>query len=231
VIAGDRGELVKMPVTKPDANLYDVTADATLLPDGKLSASVLNSKTGQPASRERHRHAAQNADEYKSSYQSFINATAKGAIISKLAPEDHFEQNKFDVKIDFDSPNYGQLMQGRLLIFNSSLVEIPGSMAPAFPKDEKRVGPVVLSSGLYRKTVRIKLPDGFTVDELPVPARYDTDFAKFSLTFKQEPGLLVVNEELRTEAVTIPPEQFTAVKKFFDNCRGADLQKTVLVKN
>ena len=231
VIAGDRGELVKMPVTKPAANLYEVTADATLLPDGKLSASVLNSKTGQPASRERHHHAAQNADEYKSSYQSFINNTAKGAIISKLATEDHFDKNKFDVKIDFSSPYYGQMMQGRLLVFNPSVVEIPVSMSPVFPKDEKRVGPVVLSSGLYRKTVHIKLPDGFTVDEPPVPASYDTDFAKFSLAFKQEPGMLVVTEELRTEAVTIPPDQFTAVKKFFDNCRGADLQKTVLVKN
>jgi hypothetical protein len=231
VLAGDRGELVKMPVTKPAANLYEVTADATLLPDGKLSASVLNSKTGQPASRERHHHAAQNADEYKSSYQSFINNTAKGAIISKLTPEDHFDENKFDVKIDFSSPSYGQMMQGRLLVFNPSVVEIPVSMSPVFPKDEKRVGPVVLSSGLYRKTVHIKLPDGFTVDELPVPAHYDTDFAKFSLAFKQEPGMLVVTEELRTEAVTIPPDQFTAVKKFFDNCRGADLQKTVLVKN
>ena len=231
LLANDRGDLVKMPVTKPEANLYEVVADAILQPDGKLSASVMNSKTGQPASRERHHLAAENADDYKNSYQRFVNATAKGAVISKLTPEDHFEQNKFDVKIDFDSNNYAQMMQGRLLVFNPLVVELPVSISPMFPKDEKRVGPVVLSSGLYRKTVHIKLPEGFSVDEAPVPVKLDTDFGTFSLSFKQELGMMVVTEELRTEAATIPPEQFGKVKKFFDDCRGADRQNAVLVKN
>jgi hypothetical protein len=231
LLANDHGDLLKMPVTKPDANLYEVTAEASLQPDGKLTASVSNTKTGQPASRERHRHASENADEYKNNYQRFLNENAKGAVISKITPEDHFEQNKFDVKVDFDSNQYAQLMQGRLLVFNPSVVEIPPSIALHFPKDEKRIGPIVLDSSLYRKTVRIKLPEGFTVDEAPVPAKYDSDFAKFSLTFKQEPGMLVVTEELRTEAATLPPDQFAKVKQFFDNCLGADHQNTVLVKN
>jgi hypothetical protein len=60
------------------------------------------------------------------------------------------------------------MMQGRLLVFNPSVVEIPAFHRPAvFPKDEKRVGPIVVAiiRPLYRKTVHIKLPDGFTVDE------------------------------------------------------------------
>jgi len=231
LLANDKGDLVKMPVTKPEANLYEVQADATLQPDGKLSASFLNSKTGQPASKERHRHSDENAEQYKSGYQRFVNESAKGSVISKLTAEDHFEQNKFDVKVDFDSSDYAQLMQGRMLVFRPAVVEIPGSISPIFPKDEKRVSPIVLSSALYRKTVHIKLPPGFSVDEAPIPAKYQSDFGQFSLTFKQEPGMLTVTEELRTETATVPPDQFSAVKKFFDNCRGADRQNAVLVKN
>jgi hypothetical protein len=231
LLAKDRGDLIKMPSTQPEANLFAVSAEGTLSPSGKLSASFLNSKTGQPASIERHHHADEKPDEYKQHYERFINYNAKGAVIPKITPEDHFDQNKFDLKVDFDSLDYGQTMQGRLLIFNPSIVEIPGSISPAFAKDEKRISPIVFSPTLYRKTVRIKLPEGFTIDEAPIPAAYNSDFAKFSLTFKQEPGALLVNEELRTEAATVPAEQFDAVKKFFDNCRGADRQKIVLVKN
>ncbi len=231
LVARDHGDLLKMPVTTPESNLYDVMADATLQPDGKLSATFLNSKTGQPASKERHLHTRENAEQYKSGYQRFVNESAKGSVISKLTAEDHFEQNKFDVRIDFDSGDYAQVMQGRLLVFHPSVVEIPRSISPIFPKDEKRVSPIVLSSALYRKTVHIKLPPGFSVDEAPVPVKYESEFGQFSLNYQQEPGVLTVTEELRTEAATLPPDQFYTVKKFFDNCRGADRQQAVLVKN
>jgi hypothetical protein len=231
LLANERGDLIKMPVTKPEANLTDVSAEATLLPDGKLAVSFLTSQSGQPASRERHRQAAENAEQYKNSYQRFIAYHAKSAVISKIAREDHFDQNKFDLKVDFDSSDYAQLMQGRLMVFSPGVVEIPRSIAPAFPKGEKRVGPIVLSAGLYRKTVRVKLPAGFSVDETPSNAKFDSPFAQFSLTFKQEPGVLVMTEELRTEHATLPPDQFEKVKTFFDNCHGADRQNAVLVKN
>jgi transglutaminase-like putative cysteine protease len=231
LLANDRGGLLRMPSTKPEANLYEVSIDATLAPNGKLAASVVNSKTGQPASAERHRHADQNPEEYKTGVQKFLNDNAKGAVISRITPEDHFEQNRFDLKVEFDSPTYGQSMQGSLLVFNPAVVEIPPSIAPIFPKDEKRLGPMVLRAALYRKTVRVKLPAGFTVDEAPSPAAFESAFGKFSLTFQPEAGMLTMTEELRTEAATLPAEQFDAVKKFFDNCHGADRQNAVLVKN
>jgi transglutaminase-like putative cysteine protease len=231
LLAGDRGDLLRMPLTKPESNLNEMSVDATLEADGKLAASFISSKSGQPASLERRRQAAENPDQYKTNYQRNLSDFAKGAVISTITPEDHFAQNKFDLKIDFASPNYGQTMQNRLLVFSPSVVAIPRYVAPLFPKDEKRVGPIVLRAALYRKTVRVKLPAGFTVDETPSPAKFESDFASFSLVFKQEPGMLVMVEELRTQAATLPPDQFEKVKKFFDNCHGADRQNAVLVKN
>ncbi len=231
LLAGDQGDLLKMPVTKPEANLIDLSIDATLEADGKLAVSFVNSKTGQPASLERRLEASENPDEYKATHQRNIADRAKGAVISKITPEDHFDQNKFDLKIDFESPNYGQPMQSRLLVFNPAVLGIPRFAAPPFPRDEKRVSPIVLRAALYRKVVHVKLPAGFSVDEAPSPAKFESDFAEFSIAFKQEPGLLLMTEELRTEAVTLPPDQFERVKKFFDNCHGADRQNAVLVKD
>ena len=78
LLANDHGDLVKMPATQPEANVYEVATEAVLESDGKLSASVLNIKTGQIASIERHRHAEESADEYKSGYQRFIRRECQG---------------------------------------------------------------------------------------------------------------------------------------------------------
>jgi hypothetical protein len=231
LLAGDHGDLLKMPLTQPEANRTDLSVEATLTAEGSLTASYKNAKTGQPASTERHRHAGENAEEYKTNYQRFLNNIAKGAAISKISAEDRFEQNQFDLNIDFDSRQYAQIMQNRLLIFKPAVVEIAPSIAPFFPKNESRMSPIVLRASVYRKTVHVKLPAGFSIDEAPGSYQLKDDFAVFTLSFKQEPGLLTMTEELRTEAATLAPDQFDKVKKFFDYCRGADLQTVVLAKN
>jgi len=113
----------------------------------------------------------------KPAWKSSSTITPKVLSISKITPEDHFEQNKFDLSVDFSSPHYGQAMQGHLLVFNPAVVEIPPSIAPVFPKDEKRAGPIVLRATLYRKIVHVKLPAGFTVDESPSPVKLESALA------------------------------------------------------
>ena len=226
--AGDKGRLLKMPATKPEANSTDVTVTATLTASGDLAASLVSSNQGQPADSERRRHAGHSNDEYKTQMQRLINGRAKGAVISKLETEDRFENNNFQYKVDFDSHSYAQVMQDRLLVFAPS---IGISSAPEFAQNADRSEPILLRARVYREHVRIQLPPGFTVDEMPEPFRAETEFAKLSMTFKSEAGQFVMEEDLRTEAVTLSPDQFVKVKKFFDDFHGADNQKAVLVKN
>jgi hypothetical protein len=76
----------------------------------------------------------------------------------------------------------------------------------------------------------VKLPPGFSVDEMPSAASAESAFGKFSLTYQQRPGELVLEEEIRVEGVTLPANEYPRVKKFFDDVRGADNQNAVLVK-
>ena len=156
-----------------------------------------------------------------------LNYYAKGAAISKIDVHDTFDQNNFATTIDFESAGYGQMMQGRMLVFNAAVIE---PAARHFPAATERNQPIVLNAHLYRKQVYIKLPDGFTVDELPSPFQAESPFAKFTVAYRQEPGQMVMEEEIRTEAVTLPPSDYQKVKKFFDNVYGADNQQAVLVK-
>jgi hypothetical protein len=66
---------------------------------------------------------------------------------------------------------------------------------------------------------------------MPQSLKREEAFAKFSVNYRQENGSLVMDEELRTESVTLPPEEYSHVKKFFDTVFGADAQNAVLVRN
>jgi hypothetical protein len=227
ICAGAKGDIAQMPVIAPDANLLSRTISASLDAKGKLTASLTFESQGQAARLERSRHDV-SPEQYKAEMERSLDYYAKTAAIGKVDAHDAFEQDRFTASVDFESPGYGQLMQNRLLIFN------PVIMPPAarqFPPEPNRAQPIVLNSRLYRQTVTVKLPEGFTVDEMPTPLKAEAPFAKFSISYRQEPGQIIAEEELRTEAVTLPAADYQKVKKFFDNVLGANNQSAVLVKN
>lgn len=228
LMAGDKGSILKMPVTKPEDNSTDLTVMAELTGNGELKASCSFVESGHFAESRRAQKLYRSPDQYRQSVGEFFSGRVKNAAISQLDSEDQLSQNRFRLNVQFGSPLYGQLMQGRLLVFNPSILE---PTHPMFPVNEARTEPIVLRAEMLRKHVRIKLPPGFTVDEMPQSFRQQAGWGEFSLTFEQKGNELILEEGLKTEAVTLSPDQYRDVKRFFDQFSGADHQQAVLVKN
>ena len=226
--AGEKGDLFKMPALEPKRSAVDVTVEAGLSADGGLTASVVEKASGQAGRTERAQHAELRPEDYRASLQRYVDRLAKGAEISKFEAQDSFDEDRFQVALDFSSAAYGQLMQNRLLVFMPSVLD---TTMPRFAQTTTRSAPIVLQARVYRKRVSLKLPAGFTVDEMPDPAHLTSGFGKFDITFRQEQDRLVLEEELSTQAVTLPATEYAKVKRFFDDALGADHQKAVLVKN
>jgi transglutaminase-like putative cysteine protease len=225
--AGAKGDLIQMPVIAPETNVLAEKIQATLDGSGKLTATVMVESHGQAARNERLKHDVP-AEQYKSQMERFLNYYAKGAAVSKIEAHDDFDKNVFSSDLEFASDSYGQVMQNRMLVFNPSIVE---PAAHQYPVEKERSQPVVLNGRVYKKQTSIAVPEGFKVDEMPDPYKAEAPFAKFSIGYRQEAGKIIVEEELRTEAVIVPATEYPKVKKFFDNVFGADAQKVVLVKN
>jgi transglutaminase-like putative cysteine protease len=227
ICAGARGDIAQMPVIAPDTNLLARTIHASIDRAGKLTASYKLESQGQAARLEREIHDV-SPEQYKAEMERSLDYYAKTAAIGKIEAHDAFEQNLFTANVDFESAGYAQIMQGRLLIFNPIIIP---PAARHFPAEQTRNQPIVLNSRLYRQTVTVKLPDGFSVDEMPEPFHAESAFAKFNISYRKEAGQIIVDEELRTEPVTLPADAYPKVKKFFDDVYGANNRNAVLVKN
>lgn len=225
--AADRGMLLRMPIVKPDDNLIDLTIQGTLSAAGDFTGSLSSVRTGQSADMQRAEHFYRTAEEFRTQLEQSLGRTLRSAAISNVQVQDVFDDNSFRVKTDLSSQAYGQLMQRRLLVFGASVLEPPG---PAFAHNSNRTEPILLRPAVYRKHVKIRLPQGFSIDEMPDSVKKDSDFARFSISYKHEGDDLLVEEELRTEQVTLPAGDYQRVKKFFDTFDGADQQQAVLLK-
>ncbi len=227
IAAGEAGDLVKMPVTPPEANRLERTVEAELSPDGVLTAKLSERSFGQAAVEERRIFKRVARPQYVKYLERWVTQTAPSANVLKSEPIDDAHGGKFALDVEFKSPNYAQSMRGRLLVFKPAIVSRRSSV---FLTDSKRKHPVVLDSEAYDETVKIKLPEGFDVDEMPDSAELNQPFGNYAAKCEVKDGYLVFRRSLALKAGMIPVEQYNSVRSFFERIRSVEQTPVVLVK-
>lgn len=227
IAAGDAGALLRMPTTPPESNKLVRQADVNLAPDGSINAVVREESIGQSAVRERGLFRHLSRADYTKAIESWITRGASGAQVSKVDPLDDSADGRFDLNVEFTARDYAQLMQNRLLVFKPAIVSRLDWLSLT---GNSRTSPVVLNSRAYTETVRVKLPSGFDVDELPDPVKLETAFGNYAATYEVKDGQLVFTRTLVQRATVIPPDQYSAVRNFFARISAAESSPVVLAK-
>jgi len=227
IVARDDGGLMRMPSTPPEANRLDRQIDAALTANGSLTASVREKALGQwgVGYRSEFRHLAR--PDYVRQIEGWLTAGATGARVGKIEPTDNPVDGSFSLNVEFAAPAYGQLMQGRLMVFKPVVVSRRELL---YLTSAKRKHPVVLTSNSYSETVRMKLPEGFAVDEMPDAVKLDTGFGSYATSYEVKDGELVFSRKLVQRAATIPVEQYNSVRSFFEKIRAAEQAPVVLMR-
>jgi hypothetical protein len=227
VIAGDAGQLMRMPILPLDASSFDRQANVVLTPEGAITATVREKANGQTAADFRREFRSLSSAQYLKVIEGWINTGATGAKVSRVDPKDNNEGGRFDLDVDFTATNYAQLMQDRLLVFKPAIVSRHESLSFTEPTREQ---PIVLDTRNSSETVRIKLPQGFEVDELPDPVKFDASFGSYNTTYAVKDGELIFTRSFAQRAGTIPVAQYQSVRSFFEKIRAAEQAPVVLVR-
>lgn len=227
IVAGDAGSLMRMPVTPAETNLMDRQVEARLDADGSLTATVHEKATGRWAVRYRSEFRHLSHTDYQKAIEDWIAAGVTAAKLSRVGPRDDSSAGRFDLEIDFTAPGYAQLMQGRLLVFKPAIVSRRESLSLT---EAKRQNPIVIKSTAYSETVRMQLPAGFVVDEMPDPVKLDTSFGSYATTYEVKDGQFVFTRKLIQSAATIPAEQYNSARSFFERIRAAEQSPVVLAR-
>jgi hypothetical protein len=223
----DSNELVQMPVTPPEMNQLERNAELKLGADGAIAGDIQERALGQTAAKFRTEYHHLSRPEYNAMIERWVTTGAAAAHLDKIEPTDSPAEGRFALNIEFSAKSYGQLMQDRLLVFKPAVVSRREALTLTAPR---RKYPIVLQSNAYSETVRVKLPVGFDVDEMPDALKIETTFGSYTTSYENKDGELVFKRRLSQRAMTIPAEQYDVVRNFFERIRAAEQAPVVLAR-
>ena len=227
IAAGEKGALLRMPETTAENNRIERDTQLELQASGAMSGKLEENLYGAPAVDARASFRHRDRGDYDKSVEHWMSAGMQSISVSAVNPSDDFAGNQFHLEVSFTSPRYGQLSQNRLLIFRA--VSAPRGEF-AFVSIAKREYPVLLPSNRFNETVTVKLPEGFDVDELPDPGKFDGAFGHYESRCAVDGRTLTCKRNLEIKAQSVPSAQYPALRKFLGHVAGADAAPVVLVK-
>jgi hypothetical protein len=227
IVAGESGSLVRMPVTPAESNLLDRKIEASLAADGSLTAAIKEKAAGRWAVGYRGEFRGLSRPDYQKAIESWITSGASAAKVSKVEARDDLRADRFDLDIDFTAPAYAQLMQNRLLVFKPAIISRRESLSLT---EAKRQHPIMIKATAYSESVRVKLPAGFVVDEMPDPVKLETSFGSYATTYEVKEDQLLFTRKLVQRTATLPVDQYASVRGFYEKIRAAEMAPVVLAR-
>ncbi|HWW75615.1 MAG TPA: DUF3857 domain-containing protein, partial [Pyrinomonadaceae bacterium] len=227
VAAGADGSLIRMPSTPPEENMVSREVEAGISEDGTLTATLRERREGQSAADARRMFKGLSPSDYTGVIQRWVSGGAAGAKFGKIEPKDAHTEGRFALDVEITAAQYGQAMQNRLLVFKPAVFGRGG--APRLT-DAARKYPVVLDSQAFSETVRIKLPAGFDVDEVPDAVKIESEFGTYAASYEVKDGQLLYTRRLVQRAATIPADKYGDVRAFYGRVRASEDAPVVLAR-
>lgn len=227
IIAGENGGLSQMPITPPEVNTFNRNVEVSLGIDGNIDGIIREKAIGQPSSYARGLFRTLSNSDVNKVIEGWLTRGATAARLKKLTSSDNHADASFDLDVEFSAPRYGQLMQGRLLVFKPAIVSRANSI---YLTEKTRVHPVMIDSESFSEHAVFSLPEGFVVDEMPDPISLKTTFGSYTNSYEIKDGKLHYKRNLTTTRTTIPVEKYENIRQFYTDILAAEQSPVVLLK-
>ena len=227
VIAANGGALLKMPLLAASANRIDAAVEATMNANGGLSARLQRQYFGQSGIPLRAVDKLRGHEELQKRFERGFTRRLGGVTIKSVAIEGAADENRLAVDVDLTAERFGQMMQDRLLIVRPGTLSSGGEY---FFTSRKRSSPVKLEADLRHDSIKVKLPDGFKLDELPDAAKVESAYGSIQATWAVRDGEIVMEQTLEIRDMVAPASDFAQVRDFFDKVAGVESAPVVLIR-
>lgn len=210
LVAGTDSQVIQLPVLNPDLESTDRTATFQLSADGTLTGDVTMQRSGALADDWRDALAMDSARDQRQLIERVLqNDLSTFTLGTESAENVQALQKPLVLHYQVTAPLYAKqagnllLVRPRVLGTDSwYLIDKPRQYDISFPGVET-----------LRDNFSVKIPPGYTVDDLPDPVNLDAGFATYHSEVKAEGGVLHYQRELVLKQVTLPSTDYAKLMK------------------
>lgn len=229
LVTSDGGELVELPLLEPSSSGIRREAKLALSATGTLSGEVVDVRVGDYATTQRYAHQVITKKEDQIKPIETLLAHSVGTYqITKASIGDLDVRNKpFQYNYTFVVPSYAKAAGELLLVRPRVLGEKSSDL---LEKKEPRKYPVEFE-GPRKDTDRIEiaLPEGYQVDELPLPVDAEYSFGGYHSKTEVQGKAIVYTRTFVIKEVSVPLSKTEDLKKFY-RIIASDERSTVVLK-
>jgi hypothetical protein len=175
--------LIKLPVAPADLNLADTRVQAKLEASGLLTANVVETSTGATGVALHVARANLRNEGFSPVLQKRLRETV--SLLEGLQWKDTWDraEARWRLEYDFKAPGYARRTGGTLMLVSPPAM---GAKTQMNPWRTRADGVVWRPASTTKKQVRLTLPEGATVEEMPTDVAPRYTFATASLKYRRE---------------------------------------------
>ena len=208
--AGEDSQVIQLPVLTPDADKTERMAKFELAPDGTLKGDVTVLRSGASAWRMRGELAADTDKDQRQMLERQLQTDfSEFTLGSEKAENVRALDKPLALEYEVTAPLYAKTA-GNLLLVRPRVM---GSDARALDEKPRKV-PISFSGlGTWKDDFAVKIPAGYTVDDVPDPVTVDMGFATYHSEVKAESGTLHYERTYVLKKLELDPEDYARLRK------------------
>jgi len=227
LLEGPQTEAIQLPILAPDRNTIRRSATFELKPDGTLEGVVTENRFGDVAEERRRFYTMGDANEQRRYLDHVLNQDLTSFTISNLKVVNAVSLNKdFSMSFSISAEHFARPM-GSLLMLRPRVLG-----TNTFDLDRKpRNLPIDLRETMQSTDIfDIKLPAGYTIDELPVPVHLDLGFASYESASTLTGGVLHYTRTYTVKQITLPASRYADLQHLASVINGDEQNNAILTR-
>ncbi|HEX7287474.1 MAG TPA: DUF3857 domain-containing protein [Candidatus Angelobacter sp.] len=214
LVTDDGGELIHMPLSRPELNRITRTAHLALQPDGAIKGEVKEVRTGSQAAYGRYTFTHQTDKERRKILEEFL-AKMIGSFHLDSVEADNLDDIEKDlvIRYRFTADHYARKIGQEELAVRPRVL---GEKLGALDTPKARQYPYEFEAPtLQTDMFEFSLPEGYTVSGLPPAAKASFAFGEYTSRIEHDGQALKYSREYKINATRIPAERIGELAKFF----------------
>lgn len=203
--AGSESQLLHLPVLDPNVEATQRTATFSLSPDGTLNGDVTVLRTGANADDLRHALSMNSQKDQRQQMERSLQSDFSAFTLGSESVRNLSALEKpLELQYQVTAPMYAK-PAGSLLLLRPRVI---GSLAYGLPEKTRKYPISFDGVGTWTDSFDVKIPPGYTVDDVPDPVNMDVGFASYRSQVKAEGNVLHYQREYVLKQVTLPASDY-----------------------